>query len=157
MSLQSYLTEHDIKHFSALEINPVGKLANGKGPALKEAPKDLWPNIIYTLKVVEWLRSQWGESIHVLSGYRDKAYNKAVGGEGDSTHMAFMALDIRMPTRTPKEIAQRLEKHPDAKLLGIGTYRTFVHVDCRGLPKSDSVVAWRQRNPGKWPQARWNG
>lgn len=153
MSLQSYLTEHDIKHFSAAEINPVGRKA--KDVELQEAPKDLWPNAIYTLKVLEWLRGQWGEAIVVNSGYRDPAYNKAVGGENDSTHMLFMAFDISMRTRTPKEIAQRLEKHPDANKLGIGIYKTFVHVDCRGLAKTDSVDAWRKRNPGKHPKARW--
>jgi hypothetical protein len=142
MSLQAFLTENGIVHFTATEINPVGKLANGKGPALEAAPMPLWGNAIKTLKVAEWLRAQWGESIEVLSGYRDPEYNEAVGGEDKSLHMLFNALDIRMKTRTPKEIALRLEKHPDSKKMGLGIYKGFVHMDTRGLLGLTAPARW---------------
>lgn len=130
--LDALIDGYAIRFFSAREVCPVGKLANGKGPALKQAPCELWSNIIPTLRVAEWLRVRTGAPIIVLSGYRDPAYNKAVGGSPNSQHMHFRALDIRTPALSPARLAQLVESHPEADRMGIGTYATFVHIDTRG-------------------------
>lgn len=130
--MNDFLASQGIEYFSAHELCPVGRRANGNGPALKAAPRQLWPNIVPTLEVVEWLRGRIGGPIRVHSAYRDSAYNKAVGGASSSQHLQFRAMDISHPTVSPTEIAATLEKHPAAHTFGVGTYRTFVHIDTRG-------------------------
>ena len=44
--------------------------------------------------VLDPLREAWGKPIHVNSGYRCKALNKAVGGVPSSQHMRGEAADI---------------------------------------------------------------
>lgn len=141
MSLESYLAQHGIEHFSAMEVCPVGKLANGKGPALEPAPMPLWPNAIPTLRALEWLRGFTGP-IEILSGYRDPAYNKAVGGAQKSVHRLFNAFDIRSDTHTPKQMRALLLKHPEAKKMGLGLYGTFLHVDTRGKIGLPAPARW---------------
>lgn len=141
MSLQAYLEEHGIRHFSAVEVNPVGKLANGSGPALLPAPMPLWPHIVKTLHVLEWLRERVGP-VQILSGYRDAEYNKAVGGEDKSLHMLFNACDVAAKNASPKQVHRTLLKHPDAGKFGLGLYRGFVHVDTRGMIGLPAPARW---------------
>ena len=142
MSLQSYIEQHGIQHFSAFEVNPVGKRANGNGVELLPAPMPLWSNIIPTLEVLEWLREQVGP-LHILSGYRDPQYNEAVGGEDKSLHMLFNATDICSKKKSPRVIRKLLENHPKAQSFGIGEYAGFVHLDTRGLIKLPAPARWQ--------------
>lgn len=141
MSLQAYLDDHGIRHFSAVEINPVGKRANGNGVELLPAPKPLWPNIIHTLQVLEWLRERVGP-LHILSAYRDPQYNAAIGGEDKSLHMLFNACDICSKAKTPRQLHVMLSVHPKAKEMGLGLYKGFVHVDTRGMIGLPAPARW---------------
>lgn len=47
--------------------------------------------IVYCLQP---LREDWGESIHISSGYRCPKLNKLVGGSSTSSHMEGSAVDI---------------------------------------------------------------
>lgn len=100
-------------------------------------PKDLWTNIVQTLLVIDEIREIAGAPIVIHSAYRSPEYNKAVGGERNSFHMRFMALDFSSPKRTPKEL-QKIAKSLRGKKFagrifrgGIGLYPSFLHVDCR--------------------------
>jgi hypothetical protein len=135
----AFLRGHGIEHFTALELCPEGKAH--MGVKLRAPTCDLWPNIIPTLRVVEWLREQLNNDappseqrkVIVNSGYRDRAYNHAIGSADTSQHVQFRALDIRVPGVTPVVVKAILESHPDAHSLGIGLYSGFVHVDSRGV------------------------
>lgn len=140
--MASVLDAAGVRHFTPLELCPVGKVSGGV--TLRPPPSSLFKNILPTLEVAEWLREQVGPLI-VNSGYRDPAYNRAVGGAPSSLHAQFNALDLRSETVSPARLADLLETHPKAHTLGIGRYSSFVHLDARGaigLPA-----------PARWPAA----
>jgi uncharacterized protein YcbK (DUF882 family) len=94
---------------------------------------ELWHRMIPTLRVLERVREKFGPTT-VNSAYRSRAYNLAIGGVGDSRHAQNDAIDFRCRTGTPTEWAAYLRELRAAGVFrgGIGTYRTFVHVDTRG-------------------------
>ena len=57
-------------------------------------------------------------------------------------HLTLGASDIVKVGRSPSEVADMLEGHPDAKLLGIGRYKSFTHVDIRGMIGRPSPARW---------------
>lgn len=132
----AYLTANGIEHFRAYELCDVGRekkdAEGGVVATLKAPPVELWPNIIPTVRVAEWIRMRCGTPIDVNSGYRDPDYNEAVGGAAKSRHVAFSAMDICDRRIGPAGIARMLEEHPEAPKMGIGVYPTFVHIDTRG-------------------------
>ncbi len=81
------------------------------------------------------MREKFG-TCTVNSAYRTQSHNARVGGEPNSQHRyelgpKSVAADVRFAQGSPREWAAEAER-----LLGnsggIGTYRTFVHVDNRG-------------------------
>lgn len=105
-------------------------------------PRNLWPNIIPTLKVLDKLREEMGAPIRLLSTYRNPGYNRAVGGELQSFHMQFKAIDFACDKGTPEQWADALKlmRKKGAFSGGIGVYPRsgFVHVDTRGY-----IADWR--------------
>lgn len=150
--LDAYLRGEGITRFAAQEICPVGKEVGDTGIVLQLAPHILWPNIIPTLRVLQDAREHFGKPIIVLSGYRDPDYNRAVGGEQNSLHMSFNAVDIRIKDVDPLVYALWLNKHKDAKYLGIGLYRksSFVHTDARGYIKRPAPARWDYETNSTW-------
>lgn len=80
------------------------------------------------VKYLQKIRSHFGKSVHINSGYRCKKHNAAVGGASASNHMDGEAADIRIDGVTPLEVAQYAEH---IGMLGIGVYSWGVHVDTR--------------------------
>ena len=80
------------------------------------------------VKYLQKIRSHFGKSVHINSGYRCKKHNAAVGGASASNHMDGEAADIRIDDVTPLEVAQYAEH---IGMLGIGVYSWGVHVDTR--------------------------
>ena len=80
------------------------------------------------VKYLQKIRSHFGKSVHINSGYRCKKHNAAVGGASKSNHMDGEAADIRIDGVTPLEVAQYAEH---IGMLGIGVYSWGVHVDTR--------------------------
>lgn len=81
------------------------------------------------------LRDQLGQPLHVLSGYRTPAHNKAVGGVPDSQHLLAKAADLTVATLTPAQLHARIEALIAAGKMrqgGLGLYPGFVHYDVRG-------------------------
>jgi zinc D-Ala-D-Ala carboxypeptidase len=93
-------------------------------------------------EVFERVRAHWGKPITVASGFRTRTYNQSIGGARGSQHCEGRALDLRPPAGVPiGEFYRRIAEHADAwGVVGLGRYRTFVHVDIR---------------PGR--RARWSG
>lgn len=133
----TFLGNAGIEHFSAVE--PAGGLCNpgrksSAGVPLSIPPEDLWPNIVPTAMVLEWVRGRIGVPVNVTNGYRDLRYNRSVGSSDGGMHPRFNAADFFTRHVSAREIALLLHtEHPQRHALGIGLYRTFVHVDTRGL------------------------
>lgn len=144
VALDCFISENLIRHFSAYEVAPIGR-THGSA-VLSPPPLNLWENIIPTLHVAEWARSELGCGLKVTSGWRDEAYNAAVGGASGSIHKLFNALDLVPLGRTTKDLHDCLSSFPQADLLGLGYYpvQGFVHLDTRAYI-------------GAGPRARWAG
>lgn len=63
--------------------------------------------------VLDPLREAWGGPLHVNSGYRCRALNKAVGGAAGSQHMRGEAADITVGSRLDNARLYRLLQQLD--------------------------------------------
>ncbi len=148
-----YLEANGITEFSAAEICPVGKVS---GEAVLAAPSPLL--ILNAIKLIQgplvFLREFEGVApIDVNSWYRDPVYNSdpTVGGSERSLHITCAAADVNKRGWTPRRLALALHRDfPDSKLLGIGLYRTFVHVDVRGMIGRRVPARWSGAGVAKW-------
>jgi uncharacterized protein YcbK (DUF882 family) len=122
-------------HFSVAEFARPARPARGFGI---EAPyPDEW--IQARLKplcgALEVLRARLGgKSIRIGSGYRDPAYNRAIGGARSSQHMAGRAADITVAGVAPAVVhatALALYQEGALEIGGLGRYPGFTHVDVR--------------------------
>jgi uncharacterized protein YcbK (DUF882 family) len=85
--------------------------------------------------------------LHVISGYRDPAYNKGCGGAPRSRHMKGDAADVTIDGMTPDQVADMINALIRAKKIpqgGLGRYVGWVHYDLRG-----TVARWDHRTSGK--------
>jgi len=126
------LDKAGVKHFTAEELFFRG--ASDATICLNtDPPQSLWKNIIPTVVAADEAREKLGKPIRILSAYRSPAYNRRIGGAKASQHMRFCALDLG--TEQPAKLYKiLLEMRRDGKFKGgLGLYRTFVHVDTRGV------------------------
>jgi uncharacterized protein YcbK (DUF882 family) len=127
----AYLRGHGVVRFTARELCNVGRKAGDV--ELQAPPCDLWDRIIPTALLAQEAREHFGAPMTVNSGYRDLAYNRAVGSTDGSVHVQFRAMDIVIPGVTPARLYGWLDRHPEwGGKIGLGRYPTFVHLDCRG-------------------------
>lgn len=157
--MQALLDAEGIKHFRAAELCDVGREKRVTRPGgrievvrLQAPPRALWPRIMPTLRVLEWLRSRCGDSpITITSGYRDPDYNAALEGSATgSIHQDFAAVDIVVSGWAPRDVARTLLLHPMAAQMGIGLYSGWVHVDTRGLLARKAPARWSGTGVGQW-------
>lgn len=130
---QELLDLEGIKYFSADEVFYLGG-SNGRLKLNTEPPKELWPNIIPTLRALDAIRKEVGP-LTLTSIYRSPAYNKALSGTAsNSYHMQFKACDVIPLNVTVKKLHSVATKLRNGGLFkgGIGKYSGFVHVDTRG-------------------------
>lgn len=131
----------EIKNFKPSEWDRPERTRGGKlypaAPYPVEWIEERWKPLALSLQMI---RQRLGDhAIHVLSGYRDPAYNKAIGGAKLSQHMAGRAADIRVDGWSPLHVHDcilemvKLGLLPNVK--GLGIYPTFVHVDTRVATK----------------------
>lgn len=93
------------------------------------------------LDQLQAVRTEWGRSMRVLSGYRNPAHNKAVGGAKKSSHLITCAWDIAIRNPSEGRKLEALARKHGAR--GIGRYPVshFIHMD------------WRKTKPATW--GRW--
>ena len=99
-------------------------------------PNKYLANLRRLVKNLQVLRDYIGEPLHVNSGYRTKAHNKAVGGSPGSQHLKAKAGDVTAKSKTPKQlyaIVEKLIKEGKMEQGGLGLYPGFIHYDVRGV------------------------
>jgi len=88
-------------------------------------------NIInITAPTMQKIRDLLGAPVHITSGYRCYALNRAIGGSGTSAHMSGLAVDFVAPRAgTPKEVAEELKRHvKDLRIDQLINEGQWVHV-----------------------------
>lgn len=127
-----------LRHFVADELLTLGgQNAAGSCKGLNEYPPELlWSNISPTAAVLDKLRVELAAPIHFLSAYRSPEYNRCIAGSAaNSFHMRYQAIDFVCDAGTPSTWAAKLREYRNRGVFlgGIGVYRSFVHVDTRGV------------------------
>ena len=106
-------------------------------------PFDLYNNINATMAGLERIRAYLGQPMQILSGYRNDAVNKLVGGVSDSQHLTGNACDFVCPEYgTPKAICEILERY--IQVIGIDQLifeQTWVHVSFTSNPRHQVLTA----------------
>ena len=135
------LQVHGITNFSPLEIADVGR--ESSGVSLSSPPLGLLSNALKLVDVLQWLRNEGDvASVLVNSWWRSPEYNEAIGGVANSMHLTLGASDIVKVGWTPRQVADLLESSPYKEQLGIGRYKTFTHVDVRGMIGRPAPARW---------------
>lgn len=83
--------------------------------------------------ILEQIRAHFGGKplvVHTGGGYRTESYNRKEGNAQYSQHMYGCAADISISGVAPKDLAAYARKIMP-NFGGVGTYKSFVHVDCR--------------------------
>ena len=80
--------------------------------------------------VLQSIRSRFGVTVTINSGYRTPQYNAKVGGVAHSQHCYGTAADIVVRGKTPAQVAAYARQlMPDWG--GVGVYDSFCHIDVR--------------------------
>lgn len=87
--------------------------------------------------ILDPLRERYGKPIHVNSGYRSPALNKAVGGSKTSQHMTGLAADITAGSAAKNKILFSLVQELDLpfdQLIDEKNFR-WIHVSFSSKPR----------------------
>lgn len=81
-----------------LSLNEMISSNTAKRNGINNAPTDVHLSNMKMLaeKIFEPIRKHFNQPIHISSGYRSKALNKAIGGAATSAHCFGLAIDIDM-------------------------------------------------------------
>ena len=99
----------------------------------------------------EQVQGAFGRQLPIISGARDDEHNKAVGGAGDSQHLAgngSKAIDIDVSDLSQPERVRLIETASAMGFTGIGVYNNSLHFDTGTRRawgpnyKSGSVPGW---------------
>ena len=82
------------------------------------------------IDVLEDIRAHFNKPVIITSAYRTPEYNEKIGGVKNSQHCKGTAADIKVKGVTAKKVQKYLEQKYWDKY-GIGSYRTFTHIDIR--------------------------
>jgi uncharacterized protein YcbK (DUF882 family) len=85
------------------------------------------------IDLLERVREHFGTPVVVNSGYRCPTHNRNVKGASNSQHLLGTAADIRVVDHPPSAVQAYLKSICVGKY-GIGSYKTFTHVDVRKKP-----------------------
>ena len=131
---EEFLHDLDLRYFRVDDILEAhDKCRSGVENTLP--PEALWKNIRIALKVGDLAAEQLGtKRVRIISAYRCPAYNsRCSGASRASMHMKNLALDLRYDARPSRVVrVMRDLRSKGAFRGGIGSYRTFTHIDGRG-------------------------
>jgi zinc D-Ala-D-Ala carboxypeptidase len=106
-------------------------------------------------KVFQPIREHFGVPIHISSGYRSAALNKAVGGSSSSQHCTGEAIDIDMDgtSITNKQIFDFIKEHLEFDQMiwefGTSSNPDWVHVSYESTGKQRKQVLRAVKQGGK--------
>ena len=83
------------KHLSLAEVTR-SESAKRRGISNMPTPAHIENFKLLAANIFEPIREHFGKPIHISSGYRSDALNKAIGGSKTSQHCAGEAIDIDM-------------------------------------------------------------
>ena len=127
------------KSLGLMHIRPEDLLVRGapdKSNGLNSPPpRELWPNGARLARVLDEFFTRIGERAEIVSAYRSPVYNTSLAGARNSNHLQFIAADIRVPQNKFDQWLSVLAAMRSEGIFkgGIGRYKTFIHVDVRGL------------------------
>jgi Peptidase M15 len=140
-ALQSYLTQNSVG-----KVLPLRQLLRSDTQWRKcgaepfaVPPKDQWPHIIPTLKVMRDEVQPLFGPVEALSVFRATAINHCIKGASHSTHLRFHAIDMRpIQPVTRAQLIQKLcalhARNGNALNMGLGIYSgTRFHIDTAGF------------------------
>lgn len=137
-SFRKFVAGLGLRHVTAESLLHLGGGNAGRGPCAGKndlPPRRLWPNIARTAQMLDEIAERLGGECYVHSAYRNLAYNSCVGGEKNSYHSSFFAIDFSCAKGSAAQwhkVACEV-RASDAKFEGgVGKYDTFVHIDTRG-------------------------
>lgn len=106
-------------------------------------PDQYLDNAKTLLVELQKVRDALGQPIIITSGYRESAYNEAIGGATHSQHILACAVDCYvkdMPIKDFHKFVREGIKAQRWNFKGLGFYdRGWIHVDIR---KSPHLVEW---------------
>lgn len=85
----------------------------------------------HLVAALEDLRRAVRVPVHVLSGCRCIAHNRAVGGARDSAHLSGIATDITVPGVPIRQVCRQAMRIPEFRGIGLDEQRGVLHVDVR--------------------------
>jgi uncharacterized protein YcbK (DUF882 family) len=131
--LEDIMIKHCIRYFTIEEVT--------KG---RKIPFEYLSNIEYTLAFADAMRNRLGFPIVITSSYRNPKLNKLIGGVEKSLHLVFNALDLVPMSGDHKELAlmHKYASENRTRLMGVGYYYSFLHIDHRGQLNRYSPVTW---------------
>lgn len=112
------------------------------GYAALPYPAPWHDRLLALCQVLECIRLETAGPLIITSGYRSRAYNRAIGGARLSQHVEGRAADMqtdRLPPADLYALILALIKHDGLPVGGLGLYPHFVHVDIR----PGDFVTWR--------------
>jgi len=90
-----------------------------------------WDTVDHELiEILEDVRFHFNAPVIITSGCRCEAHNSSVGGAKDSYHINGRAADFKVKDVHPDDVYEYLDFRWDN--IGLGLYKTWVHVDSRG-------------------------
>lgn len=105
-----------------------------------EMPADVLKNVLELACDLQTIRNEAGCPLHINSAYRSPNHNRAIGGVKNSQHILGKAADLSSRNHTPKELYDIIEGLIECEkidVMGMGLYKSFVHVDIR-----DTYARW---------------
>ena len=136
---QAFLDEEDVG-----DVIPLSQLLKSardwkkcKAEPFTMPPKELWPNIVSTLLVVEKLKAE-GVLVNPVAAsvYRDSILNACAGGSSKSKHMQLNAIDfdIEATAESLETLCNAWKASGPEFKLGLGFYTpTRIHLDTLGF------------------------
>jgi hypothetical protein len=138
-AFSGYLTDHGVGG-----VFPVHQILRSEsswrrcsGEPFAMPPRELWPNVVDTLKFIRDRVIPETGQLEVVSGYRTPDANRCAGGASQSAHVGFWALDMVPAARIDRDqMIARLcamhARHGARANAGLGFYNGMrFHIDTK--------------------------
>lgn len=132
-SFTQWFDRQGFRNFTASELTWYFSKVR-KGVKNSFPPRELWTNIIPTIRILDDLRDFFGRPVEITSSFRELFYNRAINSPDGSQHIRFTAIDFTVPGVPTTRVFQILLRWRDKENRftgGLGKYPTFIHLDTR--------------------------